>query len=113
MKRIDAIIQPHMFEHVIEALERDADLPGITVSDVRGWGRTRVHGEAEGPAEARWAFARRVRIEVVVSDDSAERVVAAITASAHTGHPGDGKIFVSPIEDVVRIRGGERGSEAL
>ena len=113
MKEIKAIIQPFMLERVCGALREIEGLPGVTVSQVMGWGKTRAAGARERVEEGGVAFARKTKIEVVVPAAIAARVVAAIEAAARTGNVGDGKIFVHDISEVVKIRTGERGEEAL
>ena len=113
MKEIKAIIQQFMTDKVINSLRGYDHLPGVTVSTVRGFGR-RAQNDADGSDAAESeGEAAITKIEVVVPDDLAETVVRLILASAHTGHPGDGKIFVSQVEQVIRIRTGERGNSAI
>jgi nitrogen regulatory protein P-II 1 len=111
MKEIKAIFQPFMVESVLRALDAAGDLPGITLSEVRGWGTTR---EADPPGVALddgHAFASKTKLEIVVSDEMAPRVVETIVKAARTGNPGDGKIFVYDVAGVVKIRTGEREPE--
>jgi nitrogen regulatory protein P-II 1 len=112
MKRIEAIIKPFKLEEVKDALSK-VGVHGMTVDEVKGFGRQRGHKEVYRGAEYEVDFVPKVRVEVVVDDDHVTAVVDAIIASARTGKIGDGKIFVSPVEEVVRIRTGERGSDAL
>lgn len=112
MKKIEAIIKPFKLDDVKEALQ-DAGLQGMTVTDVRGFGRQKGHTELYRGAEYVVDFLPKLKIELVVEDDIVERVVTAIKDAAHSGRIGDGKIFVSPIDDVVRIRTGETGGAAL
>jgi len=112
MKKIEAIIKPFKLDDVKEALQ-DAGLQGMTVTDVRGFGRQKGHTELYRGAEYVVDFLPKLKIELVVEDDIVERVVTAIKDAAHSGRIGDGKIFVSPIDDVVRIRTGESGGAAL
>ena len=113
MKEIKAIIQPFMVQRVCAALREIESLPGITVSQVIGWGKSRAVDAPEAVQEAGVAFARKTKVEVVVPADLTETVVAAIERAARTGNFGDGKIFVYEVGDVVKIRTGERGEEAI
>lgn len=113
MKEIKAIIQPFMLERVCAVLREIEGLPGITVSQVMGWGKSRAADARDPVQEAGIAFARKTKMEIVVSASLAPRVVAAIEGAARTGNVGDGKIFVYDVEEVVKIRTGERGEEAI
>ena len=112
MKKIEAIIKPFKLDEVKEALQ-EVGLPGITVTEVRGFGRQKGHTELYRGAEYTVDFLPKVKIELVVEDAMVERVVEAISQAAQTGRIGDGKIFISPVEDVIRIRTGERGDLAI
>ncbi len=112
MKEIKAIIQPFMLEKVLHALDGLPDLPGVTVSQVLGWGRERAAAVADAVQESGHAFARKTKLEIVVSDDLVSLVVQTISESARTGRPGDGKIFVSDLTEVVKIRTGESNGAA-
>ncbi len=112
MKLIMAIIKPFKLDEVREALT-PLGIQGMTVSEVKGFGRQKGQTEIYRGAEYEVNFLPKVKIELVVGNDQLERVVEAIKTSAHTGKIGDGKIFVSDIESAVRIRTGETGSEAL
>lgn len=112
MKKIEAIIKPFKLDDVKEALH-DIGLQGMTVTDVRGFGRQKGHTELYRGAEYVVDFLPKVKIEVVVPDNLAARAVEAIAAAAQSGRIGDGKIFVSPIEHVVRIRTGETDEDAI
>ena len=112
MKKIEAIIKPFKLDEVKEALH-DVGVSGITVTEARGFGRQKGHTELYRGAEYVVDFLPKVKLEVVVDDNMAERVVEAITSAAQTGRIGDGKIFVIPVETAVRIRTGERGSDAI
>ena len=112
MKLVIAIIKPFKLDEVREALSR-IGIAGLTVSEVKGYGRQKGHTEIYRGAEYAVNFLPKVKIEVAVPAEHAERVVEAITASAKTGQIGDGKIFVSPIEHTVRIRTGETDNDAL
>lgn len=112
MKLIKAIIKPFKLDDVREALS-EIGVQGITVSEVKGFGRQKGHTELYRGAEYRVDFLPKVKLETVVSDDDVENVINAIRESANTGKIGDGKIFVVPIEQAVRIRTGEAGDDAL
>jgi nitrogen regulatory protein P-II 1 len=112
MKKIEAIIKPFKLDEVKEALH-EVGIQGITVTEAKGFGRQKGHTELYRGAEYVVDFLPKVKIEVVVDDPLAERAVEAITEAARTGRIGDGKIFVSGIEEAIRIRTGERGSEAI
>ncbi len=112
MKLIKAIIKPFKLDDVREALS-EIGVQGITVSEVKGFGRQKGHTELYRGAEYRVDFLPKVKLETVVSDGNVESVVNAIRESANTGKIGDGKIFVLPIEQAVRIRTGESGDDAL
>ena len=112
MKLVTAIVKPFKVDDVKEAL-KSAGITGMTVSEAQGFGRQRGHTEVYRGAEYTVDFVPKVRVEVLVSDDDAERVVGAIVNAAATGKIGDGKVWVMPVESVVRIRTGERGSDAL
>ena len=112
MKKIEAIIKPFKMEDVKEALA-EAGIEGMTVSEVKGFGRQKGHTEIYRGSEYTVDFLPKVKFELVVSDDRVAKVVAAIVAAAKTGKIGDGKVFVTPIEDAVRIRTEERGDAAV
>jgi len=112
MKKIEAIIKPFKLDEVKEALN-DLGIQGLTVVEAKGFGRQKGHTELYRGAEYVVDFLPKVKIEVVLDDDMVERAVEAIQQAAQTGRIGDGKIFISPIEDAIRIRTGERGSEAV
>ena len=112
MKKIEAIIKPFKLDEVKDALH-DAGVSGLTVSEVKGFGRQKGHTELYRGAEYVVDFIPKVKIEVVVEDDQAERVVEAIEAAARTGRIGDGKIFVISVEQAIRIRTGDRGADAI
>ena len=112
MKKIEAIIKPFKLDEVREALS-EIGISGLTVTEVKGFGRQKGHTELYRGAEYVVDFLPKVKLEVVVSDALAERVVEAITGAAQTGRIGDGKIFVIPIETAVRIRTGERDDDAV
>lgn len=112
MKRITAIIKPFKLDEVREALA-EVGLTGLTVTEVKGFGRQKGHTELYRGAEYVVDFLPKVKLEVVVEDNLAERVVEAISNAAQTGRIGDGKIFVIPVESALRIRTGERDAEAI
>ncbi|MCX6381589.1 MAG: P-II family nitrogen regulator [Armatimonadetes bacterium] len=112
MKKVEAYIRPHKLDEVKEALS-EIGVVGMTVADVRGYGRQRGRTEKYRGNTYIVNLLPKIKIEIVVSDDRAEDVVEAILASAQTGEIGDGKIFVSEVEEAVRIRTGERGEIAL
>jgi len=112
MKHVVAIIKPFKLDDVRESLG-EAGVAGMTVCEVKGFGRQKGHTELYRGAEYVVDFVPKMKIEVVVDDDAVERVIEAINNAARTGKIGDGKIFVSTVEQAVRIRTGETGSEAL
>ena len=112
MKKIEAIVKPFKMEPVKEALIT-AGVEGMTLSEVKGFGRQKGHSEIYRDAEYTVDFLPKVKFEMVVPDDRAQRAVDAILCSAKTGKIGDGKIFVTQVEQAVRIRTGEQGMEAL
>ncbi len=112
MKKIEAVIKPFKLDEVKENLS-EIGIRGITVTEVKGFGRQKGHTELYRGAEYIVDFLPKVKLEVVTTDDLAWRVVEVIEQSARSGKIGDGKIFVLPVEEVVRIRTGERGDEAL
>ena len=112
MKKIEAIIKPFKLDEVKDALNQ-IGLKGITVLEAKGFGRQKGHTELYRGAEYVVDFLPKVKLEVVVEDGLAERVVEAIASAARTGRIGDGKIFVSAVEEALRIRTGERGSDAI
>lgn len=112
MKKIEAIIKPFKLDEVKEALH-EVGLQGITVTEAKGFGRQKGHTELYRGAEYVVDFLPKVKIEVVCEDAVVERAIEAITTAARTGRIGDGKIFVSSIEEVIRIRTGEKGEAAI
>jgi nitrogen regulatory protein P-II 1 len=112
MKKVEAVIKPFKLDDVKDALH-DAGVSGITVTEVKGFGRQKGHTELYRGAEYVVDFLPKVKVEAVVEDDQVERVVEAIEAAARTGRIGDGKIFVIPVEQAVRIRTGDRGADAI
>ncbi|MDR3578887.1 MAG: P-II family nitrogen regulator [Oryzomonas sp.] len=112
MKKVEAIIKPFKLDEVKEALN-EIGVQGITVSEVKGFGRQKGHTELYRGAEYVVDFIPKIKLEIIVSDEILARVVEAIEQSAKTGRIGDGKIFVTPVEAVVRIRTGETGDDAI
>ncbi len=112
MKLVTAIVKPFVLEDVKGALEQIGVL-GMTVSEVQGYGRQKGHTEVYRGAEYTVDFVPKVRVEVVVDDSAAERVVDALVGAARTGKIGDGKVWTTRVEQVVRVRTGERGRDAM
>ncbi|MBU1167970.1 MAG: P-II family nitrogen regulator [Proteobacteria bacterium] len=112
MKKIDAIIKPYKLDDVKDALN-EIGIKGMTISEVKGYGRQKGHKEIYRGAEYVVDFVPKIKIEVVVSADMADKAVDVIRQAANTGKIGDGKIFISSIEKAVRIRTGEQGDDAL
>ena len=112
MKKIEAIIKPFKLDEVKEALH-EVGIKGITVTEAKGFGRQKGHTELYRGAEYVVDFLPKVKVEVVIEESLVERAVEAIQQAAHTGRIGDGKIFVSAIDEAIRIRTGERGADAV
>jgi nitrogen regulatory protein P-II 1 len=112
VKKIEAIIKPFKLEEAKEALS-NVGIKGLTVSEVKGFGRQKGHKELYRGAEYEIEFLPKVKLEVVVPDSEVEKVIEAIVSAARTGRLGDGKVFVYPVDEVVRIRTGERNEEAI
>jgi nitrogen regulatory protein PII len=112
MKKIEAIIRPFKLDEVKEAL-LEAGIRGMTITEVRGYGRQKGHKETYRGSEYQIEFVPKIKIEVVVDDSISEKVIDAILITAKTGQVGDGKIFISDVSDVIRIRTDESGPEAL
>ena len=112
MKLISAVIKPFKLDEVREALS-EIGVQGITVTEVKGFGRQKGHTELYRGAEYVVDFLPKIKLEIVLSEDQVEICIEAITKAAHTGRIGDGKIFVTPIEQVIRIRTGEEGESAV
>ncbi len=112
MKLVTAVIKPFQLDDVKEALKA-AGVVGITVSEVRGFGRQGGHSETYRGSEYKIDFVPKVMLEIIIEDEDVTRVVDALVASAVTGEIGDGKVWVTPVEDLVRIRTGERGADAV
>ncbi len=112
MKKVEAIIKPFKLDEVKESLSA-IGVQGLTVSEIKGFGRQKGHTELYRGAEYVVDFLPKVKLEIIAPDDKVADIVAAIEKSAKTGRIGDGKIFVLPIEEVIRIRTGERGNDAI
>ncbi|MEI6897568.1 MAG: P-II family nitrogen regulator [Psychromonas sp.] len=112
MKMLTAIIKPFKLDEVREAI-MDAGIAGVTVSEVKGFGRQKGHTELYRGAEYKVDFLPKVKLEIAIKESDVDRIVEAITNAANTGKVGDGKIFIQPLEQVVRIRTGEVNEEAL
>ena len=112
MKKIEAIIKPFKLDEVKDALH-EIGLQGLTVVEAKGFGRQKGHTELYRGAEYVVDFLPKVKVEVICADDLAERAIEAITQAARTGRIGDGKIFVSTVEEAIRIRTGDKGTDAI
>ena len=112
MKKIEAIIKPFKLDDVREVLS-DIGVTGLTVSEVKGFGRQKGHTELYRGAEYVVDFLPKIKMEIVLADDQVDACIEAISKAAHTGRIGDGKIFVTPMEQVIRIRTGEEGEAAV
>ncbi|KIH78165.1 MULTISPECIES: P-II family nitrogen regulator [Geoalkalibacter] len=112
MRKVEAIIKPFKLDEVKEALN-EIGIQGLTVSEVKGFGRQKGHTELYRGAEYVVDFIPKIKMEIIVRDDLVSKVVDAIAEAARTGRIGDGKIFVTPVDEVVRIRTGETGDDAL
>ncbi len=112
MKKVEAIIKPFKLDDVKESL-KEIGIQGLTVTEVKGFGRQKGHTELYRGAEYVIDFLPKIKLDIIVSDDMVTKVIDAIIDSAKTGKIGDGKIFVLPMEEVIRIRTGERGDDAL
>jgi nitrogen regulatory protein P-II 1 len=112
MKKIEAIIKPFKLDEVKEALSKEG-IQGMTISEVKGFGRQKGHTELYRGAEYVVDFLPKVKIEILVTDEQASAVTDIILTAARTGRIGDGKIFISSVDDAIRIRTGERGSDAI
>ncbi len=112
MKKIEAIIKPYKLEDLKDALMK-VGIKGMTVQEVKGFGRQKGHTESYRGAEYDAIFLTKVKIEIVIPDDILDKVVETIVATAKDGKPGDGKIFISSLDDVIRIRTGEKGVAAI
>ncbi|BAU22859.1 nitrogen regulatory protein P-II 1 [Caldimicrobium thiodismutans] len=112
MKKIEAIIKPTKLEDVKKALEKKG-IHGMTITEVKGFGRQKGYIEVYRGKEYEVRFLPKIKIELIVKDDEVEKIINTILETAKTGNVGDGKIFISSIEEVIRIRTGERGEEAI
>jgi nitrogen regulatory protein P-II 1 len=112
MKKIEAIIRPHLLESVKDALQT-LGVQGMTISEVKGFGRQKGHTEVYRGSEYKVEFVPKLKVEIVLDDDIVESVIDAIVKTARTGKFGDGKIFVFPVEEAIRIRTGEQGINAV
>ncbi len=112
MKKIEAIIKPFKLDEVIEALN-EIGISGMTITEVKGYGRQKGHQEVYRGAEYQVDFNPKIKIEIVLTEDLVEKTEETIRKAALTGKIGDGKIFVLPVEDILRVRTGERGEEAI
>jgi len=112
MRKVEAIIKPFKLDEVKEALN-EIGIQGITVSEVKGFGRQKGHTELYRGAEYVVDFIPKIKMEIIVSDEMASKVVEVIAESAKTGRIGDGKIFVTPVDEIIRIRTGETGEDAV
>jgi len=112
MKKLEAIVRPHLLEEVKTALQ-EVGIVGMTVTEVKGFGRQKGHTETYRGSEYKVEFLPKVKIEVALGDELVDQAVEAVLKTAKTGKFGDGKVFVSSLSDVVRIRTGERGEAAL
>ena len=112
MKKIEAIVKPFKLEDIKEALN-EIGIQGMTISDVKGYGRQKGHKEIYRGAEYVIDFNPKLKIEIVAEADKVDQIVETICKAARTGNIGDGKIFVLPVEQVIRVRTGERGNEAI
>ena len=112
MKKLEAIIKPFKLDEVKEALAKEG-IQGMTVTEVKGFGRQKGHTELYRGAEYVVDFLPKIKIEIILDADKAQRAAGVIEAAARTGRIGDGKIFILPVDDVIRIRTGERGGNAI
>ena len=112
MKKLECIIRPFKLEQVKEALN-NVGVRGMTVSEIRGFGRSRGHTELYRGSEYTIEFVPKLKLEIVVAEENVDQVVEAVQQSASTGKIGDGKIFILPIDEIIRIRTGERGPAAI
>ena len=112
MKQIEAIIKPFKLDEVKDALTK-VGIQGMTITEVKGFGRQKGHTELYRGAEYTVDFLPKVKIQILVPDDKVQQVVETVVKTAHTGKIGDGKIFVIPVEEVIRIRTGEKGPDAI
>ncbi len=112
MKKVEAVVRPHLLEAVKAALQ-EIGVVGMTVMEVKGFGRQKGHTETYRGSEYQVDFLPKVKLEIALPDELVEKAIGAVVQSACTGKFGDGKVFVTPLEEAVRIRTGERGEDAL
>lgn len=112
MKLITAVIAPHGVDPVIAALT-EAGVSGMTVTEVQGYGRQHGHSEVYRGASVNISLVSKIRLDIVVDDKDAETITALVVSAAHSGHIGDGKVWVTPVEQIIRVRTGERGGDAV
>jgi nitrogen regulatory protein P-II 1 len=113
MQEIKAIIRPFKLDEVITALHKIEGLPGVTISDIRGFGKSKAKDVTDAFQEGLHHYVKMVKLELVVHNDIVDKVVDTILQIAHTGNPGDGKIFVTDVKETVKIRTNERGEKAI
>ena len=113
MKEIKAIIRPFKLDDVVSELHKIEELPGLTISEIKGFGRTKAKNATDAFQDGLHNYIKRLKIEIVVNDDIVNVVVDTIQKNAHTGNSGDGKIFVIDVENTIRIRTNENGKEAI
>jgi nitrogen regulatory protein P-II 1 len=113
MKEIKAIIRPSKLLNVVSALQEIENLPGVTIFDIRGFGKSKAKDAQEKIVDGLIAYVQKTKLEVVVPDEMVETVVNTIQSNAHTGNPGDGKIFIYSVDDVIKIRTNEKGIGAV
>jgi len=113
MKEIKAIIRPFKLDDVITALHQIEGLPGITISEIKGFGKSKGQNSEDAFQEGLHLFVKRIKLELVVHDEIIDEVVDTIQKIAHTGNPGDGKIFITDVDNTIKIRTNERGEEAI
>ncbi len=113
MKEIKAIIRPFKLDDVISELHKIEELPGLTISEIKGFGRTKAKDVDDSFQDGLHNYVKRIKIELVVHNNIVDKVVEVIQETAHTGNPGDGKIFVINVADTIRIRTNERGEQAI
>ncbi len=113
MKEIKAIIRPFKLDDVVTELHKIENLPGITISEIKGFGKTKAKDSEDAFKDGLHNYVKKIKIELVVNDNILEQVITAIRKTAYTGNPGDGKIFILNVVDTVRIRTNERGENAI
>jgi len=113
MKEIKAIIRPFKLDDVITALHKIDGLPGLTISGIKGFGKSKAINSKDAVKEGLHNYVKKIKIEIVVSNNMVEEIINVLQKNAHTGNPGDGKIFIINVEDVIKIRTNERGNNAI